>query len=352
VEEELNKPPLQPSIAPKETCMLHLFIDSNVYLNCYHYSGDDLRELKKLSLAITQGQIKLYITQQVIDEFTRNRESKISDALHQFRDKPVPREFPQIVKNTPEYKDMQKIALNYSSKMKEVDERLESDIATKTTAADKAIYSIFESAIKIEITSQILKAAKLRSDLGNPPGKKGSLGDAINWESLLPVQSGLDQFFIVSSDKDFASDYDGVKISQFLDEEWHKNHTSDITLYERLSEFFKDRFPDINLAEDFEKQLAIQSLVNSTNFAVTHRSISKLNHYADFSDDEIKELVTAAINNTQIFWVVNDQAVKNFYKRITNNKLSVLDSEQLAAFNQLFAAKKQTEDVIDLSDLF
>lgn len=331
--------------------MLHLFIDSNVYLNCYHFSGDDLEELKKLSLAVTRGDIRLYTTQQVIDEFTRNREAKIFDALRQFKDKPVPREFPQIVKNTPEYEEMQAIARDYSSKMKDVSERLEQDITNKTTAADQAINAIFNSASKLGMDEDIVKAAQLRSAVGNPPGKKDSLGDAINWELLLGASHNSEEFFIVSADKDYASDYDPTRISQFLNEEWRTKHASQLSLYDRLSGFFKDHFPDINLAEDFEKQLAIQSLINSGSFMSTHKAISELNKYADFTDDEIRDLVNAAINNSQVGWIIADDDVKEFYERILAGKESVLEEQELKNFDKLTNEDEYQFDEVDLSDI-
>lgn len=49
--------------------MVSIFIDTNIYLNFYHFSDDELEELKKLSVAIKKKDIKLYITRQVINEF-------------------------------------------------------------------------------------------------------------------------------------------------------------------------------------------------------------------------------------------------------------------------------------------
>jgi PIN domain len=65
---------------------MNLFIDTNIYLTFYHYSSDDLEELKKLAVAIKSGEITLYSTQQIQDEFKRNRESKIADALKRFNE--------------------------------------------------------------------------------------------------------------------------------------------------------------------------------------------------------------------------------------------------------------------------
>ena len=59
---------------------MKIFIDTNVYLKFYHYSNDELEELRKLIVLIEQGEILLYVPSQVFNEFTRNREVKIADA--------------------------------------------------------------------------------------------------------------------------------------------------------------------------------------------------------------------------------------------------------------------------------
>ncbi|WP_108397815.1 PIN domain-containing protein [Devosia submarina] len=60
---------------------LNLFIDTNVFLNFFHFSGEDLEELKKLTVLIDEGEIALWLPKQVCDEFHRNRDGKIKDAM-------------------------------------------------------------------------------------------------------------------------------------------------------------------------------------------------------------------------------------------------------------------------------
>lgn len=49
----------------------HVFIDTNVLLSFYHYSGDDLEELKKLVVLLEQKKVKLYLPSQVLIEFSQ-----------------------------------------------------------------------------------------------------------------------------------------------------------------------------------------------------------------------------------------------------------------------------------------
>ena len=65
-----------------------------------------------------------------------------------------------------------------------------------------------------------------------------------------------------------------------------------------------------------EKLGLIMSLESSGNFFTTHRLIEKLVKFQSWSDDEIEMLIDAALNNTQVHYIINDPDVKYFYKMI------------------------------------
>ncbi len=76
-----------------------------------------------------------------------------------------------------------------------------------------------------------------------------------------------------------------------------------------------------------EKLGLIMSLESSGNFFTTHRLIEKLVKYQSWSEDEIQMLIDAALNNTQVRYIINDPDVKSFYKNVlasssTQNKNS------------------------------
>jgi len=60
---------------------MDIFLDTNVFLSFYHFSSDDLEELKKLAVLAREGQVTLHLPEQVINEFRRNRANKIADAV-------------------------------------------------------------------------------------------------------------------------------------------------------------------------------------------------------------------------------------------------------------------------------
>jgi len=43
-----------------------MFIDTNVFLTFYHFSNDDLEELRKLRVLLEREEVVLYLPQQVV----------------------------------------------------------------------------------------------------------------------------------------------------------------------------------------------------------------------------------------------------------------------------------------------
>lgn len=80
--------------------MKNLFIDTNIWLSLYHFTNDDLNRFNKLK-DILDNDIKLYVPRQVKDEITRNRESKLKDAISRFEFKDI--KFPAFCKGYDEY---------------------------------------------------------------------------------------------------------------------------------------------------------------------------------------------------------------------------------------------------------
>lgn len=78
----------------------NLFIDTNIFLDFYHLSGEDIEQLHKLTALLESGSLKLFITNQLCDEF-KHRESKIKDAMGAFNNPKVTISFPAFCKLYP-----------------------------------------------------------------------------------------------------------------------------------------------------------------------------------------------------------------------------------------------------------
>jgi predicted nucleic acid-binding protein len=319
----------------------HLFIDTNIYLNFYHFSSDDLEELKKLSVAVENKSIKLYVTEQVINEFRRNREDKIADACNKFEAQKLPDQFPEICKAYEEYGELREILREFEETRGHLIENLNNDIESKQLLADKTIKKLFDVANILEMDEDIVEKAKNRVMLGNPPGKPNSYGDSINWEFLLEKVPSDRDLYLVTDDRDYASKISKGKLAEFLEWEWTERKGSRIFYYRRLSEFFHSQFPDIKLASELEKELAIGSLITSANFRQTHLAIRKLSKFTDFSDSEIREIIEACITNNQIYSIKDDPDVRTFLDNLIQGRAHILEPEMLEEFDRICGPEEE-----------
>lgn len=296
---------------------MRLFIDTNVYLGFYNYTSEDLEELNKLVVLVEQKKVTLYITEQVKREFRRNRAGKIADAQKKLRDHKLGGAFPAFAKDYGEYEKLRELQKQYEKEHAALIEKATDDIQAENLKADKVIAKLFATATTIEISEELIKKAQVRMQIGDPPGKDDSLGDAINWLTLLKEVPNNEDLFFISGDGDFASPLDDDDINEFLDDEWESEKHSSVLFHKRLSAFFQDKFPDIKVAVELEKQLLVERLTGSGSFATTHNVVAALsNQIDDFSDEQANALAEAAINNNQVGWIIGDGDVHEFYERL------------------------------------
>ena len=308
---------------------MNLFIDTNIFLSFYHFTSDDLEELKKLAVLVDRGDVNLLLPEQVGDEFRRNRANKIADALKRLRSQRLGLQFPQLCKDYEEYESLREAQREYERFHATLIDHLENDIAQENLKADAVIQELFELAQTMPTSFSILERARLRMDLGNPPGKKGSLGDAVTWETLLDAVTEGEDLYFISDDKDYFSPLDAASIDPYLLHEWSVEKSSQLRAYRRLSSFFRDAFPDIELASELEKDLLIQELANTSTFAQTHVVISKLSRFSDFTPAQVNEIVAAAVTNNQVYWIACDPDVRPFLTRVVSGREDQVDPDNL-----------------------
>ncbi len=213
--------------------------------------------------------------------------------------------------------------------------------ANNALSADKLIAELFKLAQVIPLTDEIWETAMRRYDLRNPPGKGQSYGDAVHWESLLAEVPDGQDLLIVTDDADFKSKLDPTKVADFLRDEWRRKKQSAVTVYGSLSPLFRDHFPDIELLVELEQEmaaraLAVKAVAGSENFAQTHAAVEMARQFADFTPQEAEELFLAAIQNTQVRWIVEDDDVWSFYTQLARQYGEVVDPAVLAEFWSLF----------------
>ncbi len=303
--------------------MKNLFLDSNIWLSLYDFSSDDLEQFSKLKELIDKD-IRLFIPMQTRNEIQRNRDAKIKGALSRFEKFEFA--FPAFCKSYSEYPGFSHDFNELKRKHKAWCDKIHDDIKRQDLAADRVIHELLEMCPVIECPPELIRAAEIRFKAGNPPGKDNKLGDAINWECLLSsVPDGEDLFFI-SGDKDFRSVVDDNSFNLFLKEEWSKRKHSRIIFFVSLLSFLKAHVQEIELQTEQQKEELIAGLFDSHNFQTTHAVIRSLREYHDWSAQQIDDLCSAAINNTQVSWILEDEDVFDFYEDLLSSTKATSDS--------------------------
>jgi hypothetical protein len=320
--------------------MLHLYIDTNAYLTFFHLTSDDLEELKKLQVLIAKTKdIQLHLPEQTFDEFNRNRETKIADALKRFKEEKLNNQFPQMSKEYPEYGKMRDAIKEFEQNKSKLLEKLYKDIFSMNLAADRLIDELFKNAKRYPTTEELVQIAKTRYDLGRPPGKNKSYGDAVNWEALLTNIPESEDLYFISDDKDFFSDINQDCFNSYLINEWKEKKHSDIYYYRRISEFFKEKFPNIKIASEYEKELLIKELAVRGSFAGSRATLNKISRFEDFSTEQLNDFVQACVSNRQVYWIKDDEDIKEMITEIVMPNRDKIEPSLLSEFDKVFDYK-------------
>lgn len=301
---------------------MHVFIDTNILLNFFHFSKDELDALNNVFASHEHGAAKVHLTKQVCDEFRRNRENKIKDALKRFKEVSYAAQLPSFMKDYAEYNSIRKLSAELQQLTKSIMEKVEADITARQLLADKLIEGIFNRPDILETTQELYVTASMRMAIGNPPGKKNSIGDAINWSVLLQAVPNQEDLHVISEDGDYYSCINEDVAHPFLKDEWKKTKDSSLFVYRTLSAFMKANFDGVAFSFDKTKDGLIDDLNSSGSFAMTHQLVGKLEAYSYFSLKEVERILAAAVGNSQFGWVATDCDVSDFLYRIAVPRLT------------------------------
>ena len=368
----------------------HLFIDTNVLLNFYHFTDDSLEQLEQLTGMINGTGIFLHLPQQVINELARNREVKLKAANDQFIKEPLPSAVPRHMQHYAQCAEYV-AAIEQAKKLRSQLASLAlADASNETLASDGLIRAVFDRATKYPEDQGIFAIALQRMQKGNPPGKNGSVGDQYNWETLLKeVPEG--DLHIVSKDGDFASLLNKNRPHPSLESEWGERKSGHLHIYSDLRAFLKKynemlaqvppageeqqpteealvppvaqpplvEPPPIvvsplplvqeNVDEwgDPEKEEAIQMLVDSGSFTTTHAAISRLNYLrSTLRRSDAERMIRAAVDNAQIRWIATDSDVYAFFASLLTEH-SDIDADLFEEAVDVFGLRPEPEDPLD-----
>ncbi|TDY22577.1 hypothetical protein B0G81_2888 [Paraburkholderia sp. BL6665CI2N2] len=396
---------------------LNLFIDTNIFLNFYHYTNDDTGVINSLIERIAEEKIVLHLPQQVSDEWERNREVKLSTAANEFSKITFPDTIPRHMHGLASA-DLYKQAVEQAKKARN---HLVAEATVKARTygleVDAMLNLLFEAATKYPHDLAIFELGTRRAKLGNPTGKSGSVGDQYNWEMLLS-KVPADDLYIVTKDGDYVSalggtdENGGLYANAFLKREWSsrkggknlyifQNLKSAITYLTKLTvagapanlaeepqPVPNEPAPNPAQVEDVPvvapvqpegqavpqhigeaviepepqaagvmpgpvptpdqeaaKNAAIDELVDSPNFAMTHIAIANLRPYSQFfTVADANRLFEAAFDNRQINWIITDDDVNEFYLKLLGDFFASLDPDVLDNAIELLGLRPDDED--------
>ena len=306
----------------------------------YHYSKDDLEELRKLLVAIEKGRINLVVTPQLTDEFYRNRELKISDAIETFQKNSLPNEFPVCFKQEEAlYEEIRNTVNNFNSVREKLISKVINNFKNNSFEADDIITNLFDKATIYEEDAKTFSKASERFFRGRPPGKKDSKGDSIIWETLLKgaKNNKVKELHLISYDGDYESKLQKGYLKKYLDDEWKGEVGGEILLHKTLSHFLNNEFPDIKFASDLEKKLAIENLINCYSFRDAHQAIAVLSGCIDMlEEDDITRIINAGLNNNQIYSIHADVDVRKFFKKLGEENMALIPEGKKNKFKRLY----------------
>jgi len=293
---------------------LNVFVDTNVLLGLYKLTGPDLEEVRRLiAIAGVKGEAKLNIllNENVVDEFARNRENVVAESMSHLESIRRGHTVPNLVRPYKEEANALRTAIAATSKAAAaLQDVAHDDIQTHNLKADLVVEELFQTFAAKPITDPQLERARRRREVGRPPGKSNSIGDAINWEHLLEAAPDGENLYLISADGDFESIlYPGTP-KDYLVEEWEDAKHSELYLFKSLLAFLQKQFPQYKLADEVAKVNAIDNFVDSFSFAETHRRVAALREFSDFTDDEVARILDAMDTNSQIESIIEDDDVR------------------------------------------
>lgn len=294
---------------------MNVFIDTNLYLDFYRMGQDKLDELNKVFALHDYGQLKIWLPELLKNEFWRNRSKVVADNIKEI-EKDYKPSLPHIFRQHVDQKTFLKTVSDANRLKNKIFEDIQQQFKDETLAADLVIKKIFDAAIKINADDATIDKGKRRFDLGNPPGKNKSYGDAVNWECLLAAIPEGEDIYLITEDGDYKSSFIKDDMNEYLKYEWKTKKKSEPHIYARLSEFIKEHFPQANNLADMEVNLIIKELEESASFASTHHVVSKLLKFKDFKQEQIFKIINIYFDNNQVRYIKDDPDVKSLARMI------------------------------------
>lgn len=178
--------------------------------------------------------------------------------------------------------------------------------------------------------------------------KDGRLKEALDAHQNIVVVESYDEFKAKSISQ-FYDDYFIQQVENELSiditqehiiEHWTNFEDNQVVLINLKNEEFLvevDAGEIVNSANKNQFSENLQSLISSTSFNQTDIAIDDLEEYKNlFSEEEINNLLSAAHDNTQIRWIIDKEALVQFFGPLYLANKHIVVPEKQTFFNEIF----------------
>ena len=213
--------------------MTKILIDTNIFLGLYESNNDPITIFDE---DISQLRSDLIFTDQIYDEFLRNRDKELEKLIALCKSNKCILKSSSIIRSLSEFSKLIDIKNNFKDTNDLLIEKLQDikdDIDTDTVFQSFLKLYNHSDVIKYEKSEEIIKGAHKRKLLGNPPmgNKQNTIGDEVIWETILANLK--DDFIIVTRDRTY------INHISFLRTEYYSITNKDLYIFENISDALK-----------------------------------------------------------------------------------------------------------------
>lgn len=183
---------------------MKIFIDTNIFHGLYESNNHNI---SKIFEDISKFKNKLVFSEQVYDEFLRNRDNILQQQINLCSSNRVELHTTALIHHLDEYEKM----LSLKKQFKEANIELINKLKKiKNDTSEDPVFQHFLSIYndsevkKFARTQDIIERAKTRKLIGNPPieKRKATIGDQVIWETLL--ENLNDDLIFVTEDQTYS----------------------------------------------------------------------------------------------------------------------------------------------------
>ena len=313
--------------------MIWVYVDANVMLDFFRTASTDLKALQILIDLVDIGDAQIVITEQTLDEFQRRREDAIAAGREALKKQYLSITVPHLFDGFEQREDLEQAVSSARRAQASLLDRVADAARRRALQADSTVSSLLESAKVLKINDDALEAARWRVELGRPPGKGASIGDALSWETLLRQAPTGTDLVVITADSDFVSPLGG-SLSQYLADEWSARVEGTARRFAKFEDYIRSERPEVAFPDDVRRDWAVRCLEESGSFRETRNTLRRLHraYLGSIGLDEATRVLRAAVTNNQIRWILEDDDIQSMLWDLLQPHRANLDADSLDDF--------------------